>query len=167
MNVRLLVFLAAAIGWSLPVFGQAAAENLNLSTGAAKSLSAPTKALNDATQKIADKSAQAGSASAAPADPPPPPPVSPTLWEAKDNTPSKPYTPPRPATPAVFVLASGERIETGNYFMTVNSVRVEQDGKQRTIPMKAVNVDATLAANRERGVNLKFPTSKSQITLSF
>lgn len=38
---------------------------------------------------------------------------------------------------------------------------------QRTIPLTAINLDATAAANRERGIDLKFPTNKSEIMLSF
>ena len=49
----------------------------------------------------------------------------------------------------------------------MDSLRVEQDGNQRTIPMSDVNVDVTVAANHQRGVNLKIPTSKSQMMLSF
>jgi hypothetical protein len=38
---------------------------------------------------------------------------------------------------------------------------------QRTIPLTAINLDATTAANRGRGIDLKFPKNKSEIMLSF
>jgi hypothetical protein len=33
--------------------------------------------------------------------------------------------------------------------------------------LSAVNVNATIAANRERGIDLKIPKSKAEITLGF
>ena len=161
MTARLFALIAATLGLSLCASAQTMMEHSSLSTGASTALAAPTKALNAASEKVASKSADAAPAEAAPPTAP-----SPTLWEDKSG-PAKQAPPPKPSLPAVFVLANGERVESNNYFMTVKSVRIEQDGKQRTIPMSAVNVDATMAANRQRGVNLKFPTSKTQITLSF
>jgi hypothetical protein len=45
-------------------------------------------------------------------------------------------------------------------------VQVEQGDTQRTIPLSALNVDATVAANRARGLDLKIP-AKGQIMLGF
>ena len=75
--------------------------------------------------------------------------------------------PPKPIPPAVFILSSGERIESSNYLLTVDSLVVEQSGSQRTIPMSTVDLTATMAANRERGIDLQIPTRKSQILVSF
>jgi hypothetical protein len=74
---------------------------------------------------------------------------------------------PKPALPAVFILSNGERIESSKYVLTVDSLQVEQSGRQRTIPMSTVDLNATLAANRERGIDLQIPTGKSQIMVSF
>jgi hypothetical protein len=74
---------------------------------------------------------------------------------------------PKPALPLVFILSNGERIESSNYVLTVDSLQVEQSGRQRTIPMSTVDLNATLAANRERGIDLQIPTGKSQIMVSF
>ena len=38
---------------------------------------------------------------------------------------------------------------------------------QRTIPLSAVNLSETVAANRERGIDLKIPKNKAEITLGF
>jgi hypothetical protein len=46
-------------------------------------------------------------------------------------------------------------------------VQVVQNGVRRTIPMSAVNVQATLAANKQRGIDLKIPANKSQMVLAF
>jgi hypothetical protein len=82
---------------------------------------------------------------------------------------AKPGGSPKPASPsqpAVFILSSGERLESSHYLVSSDSVQVEQGEKQRTIPLSALNVDATLAANRARGIDLKIP-SKGQIMLGF
>jgi hypothetical protein len=77
-----------------------------------------------------------------------------------------PPTPPKPSQPAVFILSSGEKLESSHYLVSSDSVQVEQGDTQRTIPMSALNVDATIAANRARGIDLKIP-SKGQIMLGF
>ncbi len=71
-----------------------------------------------------------------------------------------------PAPPAVFILSSGEKLESSHYLVSSDSVQVEQGGTQRTIPLSALNVDATVAANRARGIDLKIP-AKGQIMLGF
>jgi len=72
----------------------------------------------------------------------------------------------KPTPPAVFILSSGERLESSHYLLSSDSVQVEQGETQRTIPISTLNVDATVAANRARGINLKIP-SKGQIMLGF
>lgn len=37
----------------------------------------------------------------------------------------------------------------------------------RTIPLRMLNVDATIVANRERGLDLRIPADRNQISLSF
>lgn len=51
--------------------------------------------------------------------------------------------------------------------MTANSLRVQQGQTERTIPLSEVNMNATIAGNRERGINLMFPKNTGEITLSF
>ena len=72
-----------------------------------------------------------------------------------------------PTPPAVFILFNGERLETNHYLLTNNSLRVQQGGTQRTIPLSTINMDATVAANHERGIDLRVPKNKSEIMLSF
>jgi hypothetical protein len=78
---------------------------------------------------------------------------------------SQPVSSPTP--PAVFILSNGDRLESSHYLLTVDSLRLQQDGGQRTIPLSAVNLEATLAANHERGVDLQIPKNKDQIMLGF
>jgi hypothetical protein len=68
---------------------------------------------------------------------------------------------------AIFILANGDRLESGEYTLTAESVQVVQNGVHRTIPISAVNVPATLAANKQRGIDLKMPANKSQMVLAF
>jgi hypothetical protein len=68
----------------------------------------------------------------------------------------------------VFILASGERIESRHYLFSVDSLQLEQqDGRPRSIPLSAINLPATLTANRERGIDLRIPQHKGEITVSF
>ena len=73
---------------------------------------------------------------------------------------------PTPQAATVFVLSSGERLETHEYVLTADSVRVTLAGQPRTIAMSALDVKATLAANHERGIDLKIPASRHEIFLA-
>lgn len=68
---------------------------------------------------------------------------------------------------AIFVLSNGDRLESSDYLLTSDSVQLVQNSLHRTIPIKAINVQATVAVNKQRGLDLKIPTSKSQMVLSF
>jgi pentapeptide MXKDX repeat protein len=72
-----------------------------------------------------------------------------------------------PTTPSVFILSTGGRVESRCYMLTVDSLRLQDGPEQRTIPLREVNVDATVAANRERGIDLKIPKNKAEIVLGF
>lgn len=78
---------------------------------------------------------------------------------------SQPVSSPTP--PAVFILSNGDRLESSRYLLTADSLRVQQGQTQRTIPLREVNVNATVAANRERGINLTIPKNRAEITLGF
>lgn len=84
-----------------------------------------------------------------------------------------PLLPPltgRPAslrTAAVFILITGERLESGHYMISGDSVLVDVNGRTRAIPVKLLNLSATLAENQKRGIELKIPTSGSEVVLSF
>jgi len=80
---------------------------------------------------------------------------------------AKDQAPAAPPPPAVFILKNGERIESSRYTLTADSVRVQQGDKERTIPVSALNLEATNAANHARGLDVKVPTSNNQMILSF
>jgi hypothetical protein len=45
------------------------------------------------------------------------------------------------------------------------SLRIDAHGNPRTIPMAALDLKATTAANHERGIDLKIPTNPNEILL--
>ena len=73
----------------------------------------------------------------------------------------------QPPPPAIFVLINGERVETQRFVLTVSSLSVNLDRRERVIPLEAVDLGATTAANRERGINLRIPADRNEVSLSF
>lgn len=69
--------------------------------------------------------------------------------------------------PTVFVLTNGERIESDRYVLTATSLSVNVHRSLRTIPLDMLDVDATVAANRDRGVDLRIPNDRNEISLRF
>jgi len=89
-------------------------------------------------------------------------PISPKMIEISGG-PSQRSMPPKSVPPTMFVLKNGERLESHHYTLTMSSLRITASGNQRTIPLAEVDLSATLAANHERGINLKIPTKQSEI----
>jgi len=73
----------------------------------------------------------------------------------------------KPSAPAMFVLTNGERLEAQRFLLTASSLSVNLGRRERVIPLEAVDLDATTAANRERGINLQIPADHNEILLSF
>jgi len=72
---------------------------------------------------------------------------------------------PVPAT--IFILTTGEKVEAQRYLLTASSLSVTVQRNQRTIPVQMLDLDATEAANRDRGVELLIPTDLNEISLRF
>ena len=75
--------------------------------------------------------------------------------------------PPKSLPPTMFVLSNGERLETHHYTIIAGSLHITLEGNERTIPLDALDLKATLAANHERGIDLKLPTRPGEISLGF
>ena len=73
----------------------------------------------------------------------------------------------KPLPPALFVLTNGEKLESRRYVLSANSLQVDINRKQRTIPISELNVDATIAANQQRGIDLSFPQDRNSLFLGF
>ena len=73
----------------------------------------------------------------------------------------------KPLPPAVFILSSGEKIESRHYLLTADRLQLTVARKRRSIPLEDLDLDATLAANQRRGLELHIPASGSEISLGF
>jgi len=147
VKATLVTLLAMACGLPPAATAQSMVEYSNLAVHSAKPLAAPLPVPH--AKKVDAYGVTRGQ-----------------VWQEK-NARVKDQNPARPSPPAVFILASGEHVESADYVMTKDTLRVVQKGSERTIPMSAVNVSATVAANRQRGIELKVPDNKAQMTLSF
>jgi hypothetical protein len=68
---------------------------------------------------------------------------------------------------AVFILASGERLETRRFVLSASVLSVSIDRQQRNVPLAMLDIHATLSANHERGIDLHIPDDRNEICLSF
>jgi hypothetical protein len=73
----------------------------------------------------------------------------------------------KPLPPAMFILRNGERFEARRYLLTYDHLRFTIDRQQRTIPLAVLDINATVAANCERGINLRIPADRSEISVGF
>jgi hypothetical protein len=69
--------------------------------------------------------------------------------------------------PTIFILANGERLEARRFVLTASLLSVSIDRRQRTVPLDMLDLNATLATNHERGINLQIPDSRNEISVSF
>ena len=95
---------------------------------------------------------------------PPPPAAKPLLVDVPSDTHSAAG---KPLPPAIFILASGERLEARRYMLTADALYVTIDRQQRTVKFSALDLERTVAANRDRGVNLRIPADRGEISLGF
>ena len=159
MKARLFALIAIAAGLVLAAHAQNTIEYGNISTSAAKALAAP-KTSSLANHIVSDLSSHTSTANDAGGH------KQVQVWQAKDAR-VKDAAPSKPLPPAVFILSNGDRVESSDYFITSDSLQLDQNGNPRTIPLSALNASATVAANRQRGIDMKIPENKAQITISF
>ena len=96
--------------------------------------------------------------------PPAPPPEPPKLIEVPQ---SKEVPLAKPQPPTLFVLKDGERLESRYYLLTAQSLQIEVDRQRREIPVSTLDLDATIAANHERGIEVTIPRDRNTVFLSF
>jgi len=70
-----------------------------------------------------------------------------------------------PAT--IFILQNGERLESRRFMLTASELFVVIERRERTLPVDMLDIEATIAANRGRGIELRIPAERSEIFLSF
>ena len=91
-------------------------------------------------------------------------PASPRMIEAPRGRGGPPV---KTVPPTVFILKSGERIETRTYTIQGGSVHITLQKDQRSVPIAELDVKATIASNHARGIELKIPTNPNEIFLGF
>jgi hypothetical protein len=69
--------------------------------------------------------------------------------------------------PTIFILEDGERVETRRFLLTASVLSFSVDRQQRVVPFDMLDIDATLSANHERGIDLRIPVDRNEISLSF
>jgi len=69
--------------------------------------------------------------------------------------------------PAIFILANGERVESRRFVLTASKLSISVERRERTIPLDVLDLNATITANRERGIDLRIPADRNEISLSF
>lgn len=75
--------------------------------------------------------------------------------------------PRKPPPPAVFVLVNGDRLEVRRFLLSASLLSVSIDRQQRTVPLSMLDIGATLSANHDRGIDLRIPDDRNEISLSF
>jgi thiol-disulfide isomerase/thioredoxin len=73
----------------------------------------------------------------------------------------------KPAQKTIFVLANGERLESDQYSIEAGILHLTVGGEERAIALNALDLQATKALNRQRGIDLKIPQSRGEVYLSF
>ncbi len=79
----------------------------------------------------------------------------------------KDAAPAKPQPPALFVLRDGEKLESRRYVLSADSLRIDVDRTLRTIPLSALDVNATLSANQQRGIAITIPPDNGSLFLGF
>ncbi len=119
-------------------------------------------------QVIVDGARQAPPATAAASAPAPARPKMIELPQARRKAKARTNAPnEKPVAPTVFVFTDGTRLESQRYLLTANALDALVDGQQRRYPITKLDMKATVAANRERGVELQMPTSSHEVFLGF
>ena len=70
-------------------------------------------------------------------------------------------------SPTIFILTNGERLESRRFLLSASNLYLRIDGHHRTIPIEMLDVQATMAANRQHGIDLRIPADRNEIVLSF
>jgi hypothetical protein len=51
--------------------------------------------------------------------------------------------------------------------LTASNLSLSIGRQERTVPLDVLDIDATIAANHVRGIDLRIPESRNEISLSF
>jgi thiol-disulfide isomerase/thioredoxin len=86
-------------------------------------------------------------------------------WITVPNSASFSRIKPLPKT--IFILSSGEKLESDHYVIQSGFVDVTVGEQVRHVLLTELDTQKTIAVNHKNGVNLKIPTNKSELFLGF
>lgn len=95
---------------------------------------------------------------------PEPPAAKPLVMEVPGAANSKEA---RVLPPTIFILEDGERVEMRRFLLTASVLSFNVDRQQRVVPFDMLDIEATISANHERGIDLRIPADQNEISLSF
>jgi len=81
--------------------------------------------------------------------------------------PTKAIVPVKAIPKTIFVFTDGARLEADQYELHSTFLHVSAEGQDRSIPLNALDIKKTIAVNRERGINIKIPSSANEVFLAF
>jgi hypothetical protein len=93
------------------------------------------------------------------------PPAAPKLIEVPGTADLGASSKPLPS--AIFILTNGERLQAQRYLLTHDNLYLTLGRQQRAIPLGMIDIVATVSANHARGIELRVPTDRNEISLSF
>ena len=67
----------------------------------------------------------------------------------------------------IFVFANGDQLEADRYTIDPTTLRVVVNGQKRTIALSELDLNATMAVNRQRGVDLMIPKKTNEVFVTF
>ena len=73
----------------------------------------------------------------------------------------------KPSPTTIFILKDGEHLQASRFLLRADALSVTVNRQPRTIALDSLDLDATLTANRERGIDLRIPADPNEISLSF
>lgn len=73
----------------------------------------------------------------------------------------------KPIPKTVFVFTDGQEMEADHYTLQSSFLHVTAGGQDSSIPISSLDIKKTIAVNHERGIDIKIPTSKSEVFLAF
>jgi len=69
--------------------------------------------------------------------------------------------------PTIFILANGERLEARRFVLTADFLSISMGRQHRNVPVDMLDINATISANRDIGIDLRIPDDRNEISVSF
>ena len=73
----------------------------------------------------------------------------------------------KPLPNTVFILLTGEQLESNDYVINAGYLSVKVGDQYRRVALSALDATKTVAVNKARGIDLKLPTNSREVFLGF